>query len=167
MSLLAKRMSIVKPSASMAVSQAAKALKAQGIDVIDLGIGEPDFDTPAHIIEAAHTAALSGDTRYTATAGATSTKLAVTEKFQRENDLQFSASEIIVANGAKQIIFNAFMATLEAGDEVILAAPYFVSYPDITRILGGTPVVVECRRDQGFKLDKMIPWSASLQDIVG
>lgn len=152
MTMLAQRMAQVKPSPSMAVSQAAKALAAQGVDVADLGLGEPDFNTPAHIIEAAHQAALDGDTRYTATGGAPATKAAVAGKFLRENGLEFSADEIVVANGAKQIIFNALMATLEAGDEVILAAPYFVSYPDMALMLGGKPIVVECTRADGFKL---------------
>lgn len=150
--MLAKRMSVVKPSPSMAVSQAAKALAAQGVEVADLGLGEPDFGTPAHVLEAAHQAALAGDTRYTATGGAPATKAAVAEKFRRENGLEFSADEIVVANGAKQIIFNALMATLEEGDEVILAAPYFVSYPDMALMLGGKPVVVECQRKDEFKL---------------
>lgn len=152
MTLLAKRMSVVKPSPSMAVSQAAKALQSQGIDVAALGLGEPDFNTPNHIIEAAHEAAKQGDTRYTASGGAPATKAAVIEKFQRENELEFEADEIIVSNGAKQVIFNALMATLEEGDEVILAAPYFVSYPDMTLMLGGKPVVIECARVDGFKL---------------
>ena len=150
--MLAQRMSVVKPSPSMAVSQAAKALKTQGIEVADLGLGEPDFNTPAHVVDAAHKAALAGDTRYTATGGAPATKAAVCEKFRRENGLEFSADEVVVANGAKQIIFNALMATLEDGDEVILAAPYFVSYPDMALMLGGKPVVVECARKDGFKL---------------
>jgi len=150
--MLAHRMAQVKPSPSMTVSQAAKALAAKGVDVADLGLGEPDFDTSAHIIEAAHQAALAGDTRYTATGGAPATKAAVIEKFRRENGLDFTTDEIVVANGAKQIIFNALMATLEAGDEVILAAPYFVSYPDMALMLGGTPVVIECTRADGFKL---------------
>ena len=150
--MLANRMSVVKPSPSMAVSQAARALAAQGVDVADLGLGEPDFGTPAHIVEAAHKAALEGDTRYTATGGAPATKAAVVAKFKRENGLDYSADEIVVANGAKQIIFNALMATLEEGDEVILAAPYFVSYPDMALMLGGKPVVVECSRADGFKM---------------
>jgi aspartate aminotransferase len=152
MSLLANRLANVKPSPSMAVSQAAKALSAGGVDVIDLGLGEPDFDTPGHIIEAAYQAARAGDTRYTATAGAARTKAAIAEKFNRENGLRFSTDEILVANGAKQIIFNALMATLEDGDEVIMAAPYFVSYPDMVRLLNGKPVTVDCPRSGGFKL---------------
>ncbi|MES0885141.1 pyridoxal phosphate-dependent aminotransferase [Roseibium sp. SCP14] len=152
MSLLAKRMQVVKPSPSMAVSQAAKKLRSEGIDVIDLGLGEPDFNTPDHIIEAAHRAARDGDTRYTATGGAPTTKAAVAAKFAGENGLEFAPDEIVVANGAKQIIFNALMATLEIGDQVVLAAPYFVSYPDMVLMLGGEPVVVDCPRSAGFKL---------------
>ncbi|NRB16656.1 MAG: pyridoxal phosphate-dependent aminotransferase [Rhodobacteraceae bacterium] len=152
MTLLTKHMASVKASPTMAVSQAAKALIAQGVDVADLALGEPDFDTPRHIIEAAYQAALSGDTRYTATAGAPATKAAVIGKFARENGLVFESNEIIVANGAKQVIFNALMTTLEQGGEVILAAPYFVSYTDITLLLGGVPVIVECGLSSRFKL---------------
>ena len=152
MSVLARRMGLVKPSPSMAVSQAAKALVTQGVDVIDLGLGEPDFNTPYQIIEAAHHAAKSGDTRYTATGGAPATKAAVAEKFNSENGLDYSTDEIIVANGAKQVIFNTLMATLEIGDEVILPKPYFVSYPDMAVMLGGVPVMVECSQKTGFKL---------------
>ena len=152
MKLLADRMKLVKPSPSMAVSQAAKALVAQGVDVADLGLGEPDFDTPAHIVDAAHQAALAGDTRYTATGGAPATKDAVVHKFLTENGLIFAHDEIVVANGAKHIIFNALMATLEPCDEVIMVAPYFVSYPDMVLMLGGTPVTVATTQEAGFKL---------------
>lgn len=152
MTYIASRLSNVKPSASMAVSQAAKALRARGVDVIDLGLGEPDFPTPAHIIDAAHAAAKSGDTLYTASTGTPALREAVAAKFRRENGLDYSADDIIVANGAKQIIFNALMATLEPGDEVILPAPYFVSYPEMVKLLGGTPVIAECPGDVGFRL---------------
>ncbi|PZV39348.1 pyridoxal phosphate-dependent aminotransferase [Mesorhizobium kowhaii] len=152
MSYISSRLSVVKPSASMAASQAAKALRAKGVDVIDLGLGEPDFPTPAHIIEAAHTAAKAGQTLYTAAAGTIEVREAVAGKFRRENGLDYTADDIVVANGAKQIIFNALMATLESGDEVILPAPYFVSYPEMVKLLGGTPVVVECPEATGFKL---------------
>ncbi len=149
---LANALAAVKPSASMAVSDAAKALKAAGEDVIDLGLGEPDFDTPAHIVEAAYQAAKEGQTRYTPTGGSTALKQAVARKFERENGLQFAPGEIIISNGAKQVIFDGLMATLEPGDEVILAAPYFGSYADIIRILGGVPVVVACPVEAGFRL---------------
>ncbi|MFK0689389.1 pyridoxal phosphate-dependent aminotransferase [Mesorhizobium sp. IMUNJ 23033] len=152
MSYISSRLSVVKPSASMAASQAAKALRAKGVDVIDLGLGEPDFPTPAHITEAAYAAAKAGQTLYTAAAGTPEVREAVAAKFRRENGLDYAADDIVMANGAKQIIFNALMATLEGGDEVILPAPYFVSYPEMVKLLGGTPVVVECPEATGFKL---------------
>ncbi|GGE25109.1 aminotransferase [Aureimonas endophytica] len=152
MSYIASRLSVVKPSASMAVSQAAKALRAKGIDVIDLGLGEPDFPTPTHIVEAAYKAAKGGQTLYTGSAGTPEVREAVAGKFRRENGLDYAAEDVVVANGAKQIIFNALMATLEPGDEVILPAPYFVSYPEMVKLLGGTPVVVECPETSGFRL---------------
>ena len=152
MSYLASRLSAVKPSASMAASQAAKALRAKGVDVIDLGLGEPDFPTPEHIIEAAHVAAKAGQTLYTAAAGTVEAREAVAGKFRRENGLDYGPDDIVLANGAKQIIFNALMATLEAGDEIILPAPYFVSYPEMAKLLGGVPIVVECPEAGGFRL---------------
>lgn len=152
MSYIASRLSAVKPSASMAASQAARALRAKGVDVIDLGLGEPDFPTPPHIVEAAFAAARAGQTLYTAAAGTPEVREAVAAKFRRENGLDYTADDIVVANGAKQIIFNALMATLEDGDEAILPAPYFVSYPEMVKLLGGTPVVVECPETTGFRL---------------
>ncbi|MFI0849036.1 pyridoxal phosphate-dependent aminotransferase [Mesorhizobium sp. IMUNJ 23232] len=152
MSYIASRLSVVKPSASMAASMAAKALRARGVDVIDLGLGEPDFPTPAHIVEAAYQAAKSGQTLYTAAPGTPEVREAVASKFRRENGLDYKAEDIVVANGAKQIIFNALMATLEDGDEAILPAPYFVSYPEMVKLLGGVPVTVECPETTGFKL---------------
>lgn len=152
MSYVSSRLSAVKPSASMAASQAAKALRAKGIDVIDLGLGEPDFPTPAHIVEAAYAAAKAGETLYTAAAGSPEIRRAVADKFRRENGLDYGPDDIVVANGAKQIIFNALMATLEPGDEAILPAPYFVSYPEMVKLLGGTPVIVECPETTGFRL---------------
>ena len=152
MSYIASRLSAVKPSASMAASMAAKALRAKGVDVIDLGLGEPDFPTPAHIVEAAYEAAKSGQTLYTAAAGTAEVREAVASKFRRENGLDTKAEDVVVANGAKQIIFNVLMATLEDGDEAILPAPYFVSYPEMVKLLGGVPVTVECPEADGFKL---------------
>ncbi len=152
MSYISSRLSAIKPSASMAASMAARALRATGVDVIDLGLGEPDFPTPSHIVEAAYAAAKAGQTLYTAAAGTPEVREAVAEKFRRENGLDYSADDIVVANGAKQIIFNALMATLEDGDEVILPAPYFVSYPEMVKLLGGTPVIVECPEATGFRL---------------
>lgn len=152
MTYVATRLAAVKPSASMAASMAAKALRAKGFDVIDLGLGEPDFPTPPHIAEAAHAAALRGETLYTASAGTLALRTAVAEKFRRENGLDYGPDEITVANGAKQIIFNALMATLNEGDEAILPAPYFVSYPEMVKLLGGVPVTPVCGAEDGFRL---------------
>ena len=127
MSYVSSRLAAVNPSASMAASQAAKALRAKGVDVIDLGLGEPDFPTPCHIMDAAHFAGKGGQTFYTGAAGTPEVREAVAGKFRRENGLDNTANDIVVANGAKQIIFNALLATLETGDEAILPAPYFVS----------------------------------------
>ena len=152
MTYVAGRLAAVKPSASMAASMAAKALRATGADVIDLGLGEPDFPTPPHVAEAAHAAALRGETLYTASAGTPALRAAVAEKFRRENGLDYGPDDIVVANGAKQIIFNALMATLNAGDEAILPAPYFVSYPEMVKLFGGVPVSPVCGADTGFRL---------------
>ncbi|WP_337183544.1 pyridoxal phosphate-dependent aminotransferase [Shinella sp.] len=152
MSHVASRLSAVKPSASMAVSQAARDLAATGIDVIDLGLGEPDFPAPAHITEAAFAAARSERMLYTASLGTADLRKAIAAKFRRENGLAYAIDEIAVANGAKQIIFNALMATLEAGDEAILPAPYFVSYPEMVKLFGGVPVTPACPAGNGFRL---------------
>ena len=146
------RVRMIKPSPSMVVSQAAKQMRLAGEDVIDLGLGEPDFDTPAHIIEAAHQAALAGKTRYTATDGGPEIKAAIVEKFRRENSLEYTATQVSVSNGAKQVIFNAMMALVNPGHEVILVAPYFVSYPDMTLLVGAKAVIIECGREVGFRL---------------
>jgi aspartate aminotransferase len=147
---VSSRLTPIKPSASAWVSQAAKALKAQGHDVIDMGLGEPDFDTPAHIVEAAHAAAKAGQTRYPPTDGTAELKQAVVDKFKRENNLEYSTSQVIVSNGAKQIIFNALMASLEDGHEVLLCSPYFGSYKDMVLILGGKPVEIACSAQDKF-----------------
>ena len=152
MSYVAARLAAVKPSASMAASMAAKALRAKGLDVIDLGLGEPDFPTPPHVAEAARAAALRGETLYTQAAGTPALRAAVAEKFRRENGLDYGPDDIVVANGAKQIIFNALMATLNDGDEAILPAPYFVSYPEMVKLLGGVPVTPVCGGESGFRL---------------
>jgi aspartate aminotransferase len=152
MSYLATRLAAVKPSASMAASMAAKALRATGVDVIDLGLGEPDFPTPPHVSDAAHKAALAGETLYTPAAGTLALRQAVAEKFRRENGLDYGPDDIVVANGAKQIIFNALMATLNDGDQAILPAPYFVSYPEMVKLLGGVPVTPVCGAETGFRL---------------
>lgn len=152
MSHIASRLSAVKPSASMAVSQAAKDLAAAGVDVIDLGLGEPDFPAPAHITEAAFEAARKERMLYTASLGTVDLRKAIVSKFKRENGLDYVIDEIAVANGAKQIIFNALMATLEEGDEAILPAPYFVSYPEMVKLFGGVPVTPACPAESGFRL---------------
>ncbi|CAM3842179.1 pyridoxal phosphate-dependent aminotransferase [Paracoccus yeei] len=152
MNYVAKRLAAVKPSASMAASQAAKTLRATGVDVIDLGLGEPDFPTPTHVSEASYKAALAGETLYTASAGTPALRAAVADKFRRENGLDYTADDVVVANGAKQIIFNALMATLNDGDEAILPAPYFVSYPEMVKLLGGVPVTPACLPEAGFRL---------------
>ena len=135
MDYLSSRLDPVKPSASAAVSQAARAARARGEDVIDLGLGEPDFDTPEHIIEAAYRAAKEGQTRYPPTEGTLALKTAVAAQFLRDNDLDYDLSQIMVCNGAKQVIFNALMASLEPNDEVLLCAPYFGQYKDMALIL--------------------------------
>lgn len=152
MSHIASRLSAVKPSASMAVSQAAKDLAATGIDVIDLGLGEPDFPAPAHITEAAFEAARKERMLYTASLGTPDLRKAIAGKLKRENGLDYAIDEIAVANGAKQIIFNALMATIEEGDEAILPAPYFVSYPEMVKLFGGVPVTPACPAENGFRL---------------
>lgn len=152
MTRIADRLAAVKPSASMAVSQAAKDLAATGIDVIDLGLGEPDFAAPAHVTEAAFKSARENRMLYTAAPGTPELRRAIAAKFKRENGLDFALDEIAVANGAKQIIFNALMATVNAGDEVILPAPYFVSYPEMAKLFGGVPVTPACGAEDGFRL---------------
>lgn len=152
MSRIADRLQTIKPSASMAAAMAAKALAATGVDVINLGLGEPDFATPAHIAEAALRAARSSRMAYTASLGTPELRAAIADKFARENGLTYSVDEIAVANGAKQIIFNALMATVNKGDEAILPAPYFVSYPEMVKLFGGVPVSPICGADQRFRL---------------
>lgn len=152
MKFAASRLASVKPSASAWISQAAREARARGEDVIDLGLGEPDFDTPGHIKAAAHEAALAGETKYPPTGGTARLKAAIIAKLKRENALDYTADEVIVSNGAKQVIFNAMMASLEPGDEVLLAAPYFGQYKDIVMILGGKPVAIECPAENGFRL---------------
>lgn len=152
MAHIATRLAAVKPSASMAVSQAAKDLAATGVDVIDLGLGEPDFAAPEHVTEAAFEAARSQRMLYTASLGTPDLRKAIVGKFKRENGLDYAIDEIAVANGAKQIIFNALMATIEEGDEAILPAPYFVSYPEMVKLFGGVPVAPECSAENSFRL---------------
>ncbi len=152
MTLLANALSRVKPSATIAVTQKARDLRAQGREVISLSVGEPDFDTPAHICAAAKAAIDRGETRYPPVLGIPPLREAVAKKFKRENGLDYKASDTIVATGGKHILFNAFLATLNPGDEVIVPAPYWVSYPEMVAICGGTTVFVETRMEDGFKL---------------
>ena len=152
MSFIASRLSLIKPSPTIAVTQKARDLKAQGLDAISLGVGEPDFDTPEHIIEAAKKALDDGVTRYTPINGIPELVDAISAKFKRDNGLEYGADEIAVGCGGKQIIFNAFMATLNPGDEVIVPAPYWVSYPDIALLFEGKPVFVDCPAESGFKM---------------
>ncbi len=137
----------------MAVTALAQELKAAGRDVIGLGAGEPDFDTPLNIQEAAIAAMRRGETRYTAVDGTPALKKAIVAKFKRENGLDYKVEQVTVASGGKQIIFNAMIATLDAGDEVIIPAPFWVSYPDIVNLCDATPVIVSCPQEQDFKLD--------------
>jgi aspartate aminotransferase len=152
MSILASRLARVKPSATFAVTKKAAALKAEGRSVIGLGFGEPDFDTPEPIKQAAIRAMEAGQTKYTDVEGTPALKRAVIAKFKRENGLDYTPDEIIVSTGGKQVLYNAFMATLDAGDEVIIPAPYWVSYPDMVLLAEGTPVFVSCPAAAGFKL---------------
>ncbi|VVT11035.1 pyridoxal phosphate-dependent aminotransferase [Rhizobium sp. EC-SD404] len=152
MAFLADALSRVKPSATIAVSQKARELKAQGRDVIGLGAGEPDFDTPDNIKNAAIAAINRGETKYTPVSGIPELRKAIADKFKRENGLDYDPSQTIVGTGGKQILFNAFMATMNAGDEVVIPAPYWVSYPEMVAICGGTPVFVETTIDNSFKL---------------
>lgn len=152
MTMLASRLSRIKPSPTIAVTTKAAELKAAGKDVIGLGAGEPDFDTPEHIKKAAIEAINRGDTKYTPVGGTPALKKAVCAKFSRENGLEYSPAQVVVGVGAKQIIFNALLATIDEGDEVIIPAPYWVSYPDMVAFAGGTPVPVACPETQGFKL---------------
>ncbi|TPW31754.1 pyridoxal phosphate-dependent aminotransferase [Martelella alba] len=152
MAFLADALSRVKPSATIAVAQKARDLKAKGRDVISLGAGEPDFDTPDNIKEAAIEAIKRGETKYTPVPGIQPLREAIAAKFKRENDLDYKASQVIVGTGGKQILFNALMATLNAGDEVIIPAPYWVSYPEMVSLCGGTPVFVATTQENNFKL---------------
>ncbi len=149
---LAERARAIKPSPSMAAKTRVDQLRAEGRDIIDFTVGEPDLPTPAHIVQAGIDALNSGDIRYTASAGAKPLLEAVRAKFQRENGLDYGLDELIVGVGAKQLIFTALAATVQAGDEVIIPAPYWVSYPDMVLVNDGTPVVLACPEADGFKL---------------
>ncbi|MFL2888098.1 MAG: pyridoxal phosphate-dependent aminotransferase [Pelagibacteraceae bacterium] len=153
MSIISNNLKRIKPSPTIAVTQKAKELKASGKDIIGLGAGEPDFDTPDNIKQAAIKAIKEGDTKYTAVDGTPKLKNAIVKKFKRENNLDYQIDQITVGTGGKQVIYNAMMATLNEGDEVIIPAPYWVSYPDIVLLAGGKPVILECNEKQGFKIN--------------
>ena len=152
MSIISDSLKRIKPSPTIAVTQKARELRAAGKDVIGLGAGEPDFDTPDNIKNAAIKAIKSGDTKYTAVDGTPALKKAIIAKFKRENKLSYSANQITVGTGGKQVLYNAFMATLNKGDEVIIPAPFWVSYPDMVLLAGGKPKIVKCTEQEGFKL---------------
>ncbi|MFL2659487.1 MAG: pyridoxal phosphate-dependent aminotransferase [Alphaproteobacteria bacterium] len=152
MTILANRLSNIKPSPTVAVTTKANQLKAEGKDVIGLGAGEPDFDTPKHISEAGIQAIKDGKTRYAPPAGINELKQAIVAKFKRDNDLTYKPEQISVGVGGKQTIYNLFCATINEGDEVIIPAPYWVSYPDIVLLYGGKPVFVNCGLESNFKI---------------
>jgi len=153
MSIISNSLKKIKPSPTIAVTQKARELKAAGKDIIGLGAGEPDFDTPDNIKQAAIDAINRGDTKYTAVDGTPALKKAIVDKLQRENNLEYAIDQITVGAGGKHVIYNAMMATLNEDDEVIIPAPYWVSYPDIVLLAGGTPMILECNEKQGFKIN--------------
>jgi len=155
MAFLADRLNNIKPSPTIAVTTKAAELKAAGKDVIGLGAGEPDFNTPDFICNAAKTAMDKGQTKYTPVSGTPSLRKSIVAKFKRENNLEYAESEIIVGTGGKQVIFNALLATVNPGDEVIIPAPYWVSYPDIVQFADGVPVFVECKGDFKMKPEQL------------
>jgi aspartate aminotransferase len=152
MAFLADALSRVKVSATIAITQKARDLKAEGRDVISLSVGEPDFDTPDNIKEAAIAAIRRGETKYTPVSGIVPLREAITRKFKRENELEYKPSQTIVSTGGKHVIYNALLATLNLGDEVICVAPYWVSYPEMVALCGGTPVIVSATQQHEFKL---------------
>ena len=152
MAFIGDTLSRIKPSATIAVAQKARDLKATGRDVISLGAGEPDFDTPDNIKNAAIEAIRQGKTKYTPVAGIPELRQAIAQKLKRENNLDYKPQQIIVGTGGKQVLFNAFMATLNKGDEVIIPAPYWVSYPEMVAVNNGTPVFVDARKEFNYKL---------------
>ncbi len=150
--LIAKRLEKIKPSATLALAAKAQELKAQGKDVIGLAVGEPDFDTPDFIKDGAKKALDQGKTKYTPVPGTPELRKAVAEKFKRENNLTYTPEQVIVSTGGKQVLYNAFMATLNPGDEVIIAAPYWLSYPEMVMLCEGSPVIVKTTPESGFKM---------------
>ena len=152
MTILASRLNRIQPSPTIAMSIKARELKAEGKDIIELAAGEPDFPTPSHIIKAAGDAMSRGETKYTDPDGTPALKQAVCDKFKRDNNLEYVTSQVTIGTGGKQVLYNALMATLNEGDEVIIPAPYWVSYPDMVLLAEGTPKIVECPLDKNFIL---------------
>ena len=152
MQLTAERLDRISPSQTIAIATKARALKAAGRDIISLSAGEPDFDTPQNVKDAAIRAIEDGETKYTDVAGTLALRRAVAAKFKRDSGLDYKPEEIIVSTGGKQVIFNAMVATLNAGDEAIIPTPCWVSYPDIVALADGKPVIVPCGQNNGFKL---------------
>lgn len=149
---LSDRVSKIKPSPTLAITQKANELKAKGEKIISLSVGEPDFDTPEHVKQQAIKAIKEGKTKYTAVDGIAELKIAVQNKFKKENNLNYRLDEIIVSTGGKQVLYNIFQASINEGDEVIIPAPYWVSYPDMVSLAGGKSVIVECPVENGFKI---------------
>ena len=150
--LIAERMSLIKPSPTMAVTKMASEMKAAGKDIIGLGAGEPDFDTPDHIKNAAIEAIKNGETKYTAVDGTPALKKAIAKKFYKDNSIKYNIDEIIVSVGGKQVLYNALMSSLNPGDEVIIPSPFWVSYPDMVSLAGGVPIIVEGKEKNNFKI---------------
>ena len=148
---VAQRMSSLSPSLTLAISAKAKAMKAAGESVVSFSVGEPDFNTPDHIIEAAKVALDNGQTKYTPSSGLLPLRKAICEKFKKDNGLDYEPSQIIVSNGAKHSIFNACYAVLDEGDEVIIPAPYWLTYPEVVKVCGATPVYIDCKKENKFK----------------
>ena len=152
MSILSKSLERIKPSPTISVTQKARELKAKGADIISLGSGEPDFDTPDNVKSAAIEAIKNGQTKYTAVDGTVDLKNAIVHKFKKENNLTYEKNQISVGAGGKQVIYNAFLATINSGDEIIIPSPFWVSYPDIVLLAGGIPKIIECGEEDNFKL---------------
>ena len=150
--LIAERMSLIKPSPTMAVTKMAAEMKAAGKDIIGLGAGEPDFDTPDHIKNAAIEAIKNGETKYTAVDGTPALKKAIAKKFYKDNSIEYNIDEIIVSVGGKQVLYNALMSSINPGDEVIIPSPFWVSYPDMVSLAGGVPIIVEGKEKNNFKI---------------
>ena len=151
---LSKKAMSIKPSTTMAISSRAAEMKAAGMDVVSFGAGEPDFDTPAHIAQAGIDAIQNGQTRYTPAAGTPELRQAVCDKLKRDNGLEYEPAQVVISNGAKHSLMNTFMAILHEGDEVIIPAPFWLSYAEMVRIAGGVPVIIHTKKENGFMMTK-------------